>query len=131
MPRGAQVAAAGDPETSLEAIDSGSFTRLTFSLAPGSAASASVRVSPASLRLWKAMRSTGSSVPSFQETTTAEQNLLLDFDVSVADDRSLASLSFAVPHRADVKPFAPLLEALQLKKATGLSLGASAGERPL
>jgi hypothetical protein len=116
MPRASQLAAAGDPEAPLDAADSGPFTRLTFSLSTGSAASASLRLSPASLRLWSTLRTTHGPVPTFEEKTNAEQNLLLDLDVSAVDDkRALASISMSVPPGVDPKPFAPLLAAAKSK----------------
>jgi hypothetical protein len=114
LPRGSQVAAAGDPEAPLEASDSGAFTRLAFSLGPGSAASASVRVSPEAMRLWSTLRSTGSPIRAFQEKPEAEHNLLLDFDVAALDaGRTAASLTYAVPPGADPKAYAGFLSAVK------------------
>jgi hypothetical protein len=110
LPRGALVATAADPMTPLQASNTGAFTRLTFPLAPGTAGSASLRLSPASLALWadlRQMRSRGG----FADTSALGENLLLGVDVAWQGDARLGSLSLAVPKAKDRKAYSGLLAA--------------------
>jgi hypothetical protein len=81
MPRGALVSAGGDPTAPLRTSNTGAFTRLTLPTDPGTAGTASVRLSPASLGLWTALRKTGRPVWSFQDDFKTENDLLLGVDV--------------------------------------------------
>ena len=110
LPRGALVSTASDPRNALAASNTGAFTRLTFPLAPGTAGSASLRLSPASLALWARLRQTQGSSP-FTAATALSANLLLGVDVVWQGDARLGSLSLAVPRAKDRGAFAGLLAA--------------------
>jgi hypothetical protein len=111
LPRGAFVSTAGDPTTPIDASNTGSFTRLTFPLAPQAAASAVVRLSPASLALWSSLRATGAPVWGFDDKSAPHDDLLLEVDVSRQDDLALGTISLAVPPGKSRAPYAGLLAA--------------------
>jgi hypothetical protein len=111
LPRGAFVSTTGDPTTPIDASNTGSFTRLTFPLARQAAASAVVRLSPASLALWSSLRATGAPVWAFDDKSAPHDDLLLEVDVSRQDDVALGTVSLAVPPGKSRAPYAALLAA--------------------
>jgi hypothetical protein len=110
LPRGALVSTASDPATLLEASNTGAFTRLTFPLARGTAGSASLRLSPASLALWGRLRETRTGV-AFADPAAVGEDLLLGVDVAWQGDARLGSVSLAVPKAKNRKAYAGLLAA--------------------
>lgn len=113
LPRGVLVSAAGDPSAPIALSNTGPFTRLTMPLERGGARTASVRVSPASLRVWSHLRTTIAPVWSFEETTAAHDALLVNVDAAWQDDRKLGSISLALSRRHDKRPYAALVAAAQ------------------
>jgi len=111
LPHGTFVAAGGDPTRSLAASNNGTFARLRFPLAKDTAASAAVRISPASLTLWDELRRTGTSVRNFADGTRTSDALLVTVEVSSQGDVKVASLSFALPQTAPRAAYVPLLRA--------------------
>jgi hypothetical protein len=110
LPRGALVATAADPMTPLQASNTGAFTRLTFPLARGTAGSASLRLSPASLALWADLRQTRGR-GGFADTSALGENLLLGVDVAWQGDARLGSLSLSRPKGKGSWAYAGLLAA--------------------
>jgi hypothetical protein len=113
LPRAVLVSAAGDPSAPIALSNTGPFTRLSLPLERGGARSASVRVSPASLRLWSRLRTTIAPVWSFEDTTAAHDALLVNVDAAWQDDRKLGSISLALPRRHDKRPYAALVAAAE------------------
>jgi hypothetical protein len=111
LPHGTFVAAGGDPTTPLAAANNGTFARLRFPLAKGTAASAAVRISPAALALWDELRKTGTPVRDFADGTRTSDALLVTVEVSSQGDVKVASLSFALPQAVQRAAYAPLLRA--------------------
>jgi hypothetical protein len=112
LPRGAMVSATAEPETPLATTNTGAFTRLTFPLEDGSAASASVRLSPSSLRLWSRLRA-GLPGGNYEDTTRPHEDLLLGLDVTRQGAATIASLAIALPKGTASKPYAKLLAAAE------------------
>jgi hypothetical protein len=117
LPHGAMVAATADPEMPLATTDTGTFTRLSFSLEDGEGSSASVRVSPASLRLWSRLRASAAQGPAFSDESAPHDDLVLAIDVARQGDTTLASVSVALPPRVSPAPYAKLLAAMQAPAA--------------
>ncbi len=117
LPRGVLVAAGGDPNLPLNASNSGAFTRLTLPADAGTAGSASLRVSPASLRLWGELRRTGRPVWSFADKASASQELLLGVDVVSQGATRLGSVTVSMPPMMSTVPYEALFRAL--RKAAG------------
>jgi hypothetical protein len=112
LPRGALVSTGADPRTPLEAANTGAFTRLTFPLEQGSAGSASLRLSPASLAMWSRLRRMGGAFD-FTDASALGENVLLGVDVAWQGDTRLGSLSLSVPKTKDRKAYAGLLAAVR------------------
>jgi hypothetical protein len=114
LPAGVLVSAAGDPAAPIALSNTGPFTRLSMPLERGGARSAAVRVSPASLRLWSRLRTSGAPVWSFEGDTTAPHDaLLVNVDATWQDDRKLGSISLALPRRHDKGAYAAIVAAAQ------------------
>jgi len=111
LPRGAFVSMAADPTMPVDASDTGPFTRLTFPLSPGTARSAVLRVSPASLALWSSLRNTGAPVWSFDDKSAPHDDLQLEVDVSSQDEGKMGTVSLAIPAGRSQRPYAALLAA--------------------
>ena len=111
LPRGAFVSTGADPMAPIDASNTGSFTRLTFPLVPGTGGSAAVRLSAASLSLWSSLRGKAAPVGGGGDRSAIHDDLLLEVDVSRRDDASLGMLSLAVPPGTSRKPYADLLAA--------------------
>ncbi|HEY3822746.1 MAG TPA: hypothetical protein VGL81_36530 [Polyangiaceae bacterium] len=116
LPRGTLVSAAADPRSPLGAADTGTFTRLTFPMARGTAGSASLRVSPAALALWARLRH-GRPAP-FSDGTGIPEDLLVGVDVAWQGDVRVGSLSVAVPKAK--ASYRGLLAAAQKAGAVGV-----------
>ena len=112
LPRGVMVSTAADPMTALGSANTGPFTRLTFPLERGTAGSASVRLSPASLALWARLRQMRPTT-AFQDGSKAHEDLLLSLDVAWQGTTRLGSLSLSTPRPKDRRPYAGLLAAAQ------------------
>ena len=112
LPHASFVATSGDPTFPFDVAHTGSFTRLTLSLANDSSASATLRVSRASMRLWSTLRSDG-VVTSFEDPTPIAQDMLVHVEVSRQAGVTLGSLSFAPPAGAVAPELAPLLAAAE------------------
>jgi len=110
LPRAYLVSTAADPTMPLEAANTGAFTRLTFPLARGTAGSASLRLSPASLALWARLRQMR-RVADFVDPAALGDDLLVGVDVAWQGDSRLGSLSLAVPKAKDRRAYAGLLAA--------------------
>ncbi len=111
LPRGAFVATGADPTMPIDASNTGSFTRLTFPLAPQAGRSAVVRLSPASLALWSSLRATGAPVWAFDDKSAPHDDLLVEVDVSRQDDVAIGTIALAVPPGKSRAPYAALLAA--------------------
>jgi hypothetical protein len=111
MPRGAFVSAGGNPAVPLNAYNTGTFTRLTLSVEPESAASANVRISGESIRLWGALRKTGHAAWSYKEKSEVREDMLVAVDVAWQNSVKLGSISFSLPDSADPTSYAALLSA--------------------
>jgi len=109
LPRGVLVSTGADPGLPLQASNTGAFTRLTFPLARGTAGSASLRLSPASLALWSRLRQMRPAA--FADTSTVGEDLLLGVDVVWQGDVRMGSVSLAVPSAKNRKAYAGLLAA--------------------
>ena len=118
LPRGVMVSTAADPTMLLNASNTGPFTRLTFPLARGTAGSASLRLSAASLALWAGMRRMRPAT-SFHDASTAHDDLLLGLDVVWQGSSRLGALSFSAPGSKDRRAYAGLLAAAK-KRATAM-----------
>jgi hypothetical protein len=128
LPRGQLVAAGGDPSFPLGTTNTGPFTRLTLPSNPGSAGSASVRVSAASIDLWTKLRSTGRPVWSFNDEAAVDDDVLVGVDVVSQGTTRLGSVLVSVPP-GPVRRFsyAGLLEAVDQLASPEESHLASAG----
>lgn len=111
LPRGALVSATEDPETPVATTNTGTFTRLSFPLEEGTAASASVRLSPASLRLWSRLREAGNPIWNFEDGSAPHDDLLLGIDVVRQGEATHASLTLALPKGGAPRAYAKLLAA--------------------
>jgi hypothetical protein len=117
LPRGALVSAGGDPHAPLQTANTGSFTRLTLPTDPGTSGSASVRLSPAALGLWTALRKTGRPVWAFQDAFKTDNDLLLGVDVVSEGERGKAgartgSVFVSLPKNAYPLAYERLLSAV-------------------
>ncbi len=104
LPAGQMIATTGDPGHPLDESDSGPFTRLSLPLAPGRAASAAVRVSPAALRLWRGLRRSKLPRAAFDESSPSE-DLLVSLDIAWQSGKKTALLSLGVPVTGDSKAY--------------------------
>ena len=114
MPRGALVSTASDPTMPLNASNTGPFTRLTFPLEPGTAGSASVRVTPQAVALWTRLHAMRGLV-TIDETTAPHDALLLGLDVACQGDVRAGTLSLAPPPGPAAKAYAKLFAAAGLR----------------
>lgn len=105
LPRGRMVSATGSPIAPFRTADTGAFTRLTFPLVASTAASASVRVSPASLRLWEQLRK-GRSVTDFVDPSMAHEDLLVGLDIVCQGEQRTGALHVgAAPNVTEYERF--------------------------
>jgi hypothetical protein len=114
LPRGALVSASADPETPVATSNTGTFTRLTLPLARGTAGTASVRVSPASLRLWQRLRRGNAGASAFEDPAHVNDDLLVGVDVAWQGDVRFGSVTFALPRTAERRAFAGVLAAARV-----------------
>jgi hypothetical protein len=112
LPRGAMVSAAADPASTVQAANTGPFTRLTFPLREASAGTTSVRLSPVSMALWSRLQK---QLPVYgdAETQSYHDDLLVGIDVACQKDRRLGSIAVALPEGPLAKPYAKLVAALR------------------
>jgi hypothetical protein len=112
LPRGAMVSTAADPATTVQAANTGPFTRLTFPLRDASAGTANLRLSPLSMRLWRYLQQ-GLRAFAVVDAARFQDDLLVGIDVASQGDRRIGSIAVALPEGQDAKPYAKLLEAMR------------------
>jgi hypothetical protein len=115
LPRGAYASVTGDPNAPMNSANTGPFTRLTFPLEPGHSASATVRVSPVSLELWRTLRRTSRPFWSFRQPTSP-RDAVVQLDVAWQADTRVGSVVVSVPTNGDRRPYMGLLEAFGGRK---------------
>jgi hypothetical protein len=120
LPRGALVSTAADPILPLQASNTGAFTRLTFPLAPGTAGSTTLRISPAALAMWARLRQMRGPILDFRDASVLHDDLLLGVDVVWQGDRRLGTLSFSMPKPKERRAYAGLLAAAKRAGLAGL-----------
>ncbi|MGH7295681.1 MAG: hypothetical protein ACRELB_12135, partial [Polyangiaceae bacterium] len=113
LPRAAMVSASADPSMPIATVNSGTFTRLTLPLSRGAAGTASVRLSPASLRLWSRLRKGGPPPPA-EDPARVRDDVLLGVDVASEGQERFGSVTIAVPVGADRRLYGGLLSAAHL-----------------
>jgi hypothetical protein len=104
LPSGQMVSTTGEPSGSLDESDVGSFTRLSLPLRPGRASAAAVRVSPGAMHEWRDMRR-GRIARAEIEERSAEEDLLVEIDVSWYGEKKAGLLSLGLPRGLDPKEY--------------------------
>ncbi|HEY1694291.1 MAG TPA: hypothetical protein VGG39_19110 [Polyangiaceae bacterium] len=113
LPRGAMVSATADPDLPIETTNTGTFSRLTFPLTRDAAGSASLRIAPASLRLWSRLRAGTPLATAFEDTSAAHDDMLVGVDVAWEGKQRFGSIAVGVPAVPDRRMYAGFLAAVR------------------